>query len=146
MNQLTNLRHEFNSAPSPRSETETPKDFWISAPLVFTVNGRGVTRWTGEKFSENAVTGTRSIIDQIACRSASCLRHRRADDCRASNVLPAGFNWSLSLASVIRKTQESLSQKIDIFMLFYRVDLIRPRKLCRRMETSVIANTRRRIL
>lgn len=122
MNQLTNLRHESNSAPSPRSETETLKGLWISAPLVCTLSVRGVISRTGEKFSENAVTGT--IIDQIACRSASCLRHRRADDCRASNVLPAGFNWSLLLASVIRKTQERLSQKTDIFVLFYRVNLI----------------------
>jgi RHS repeat-associated protein len=101
------------------------------APNISLPKGGGAIRGIGEKFAANPVTGTGSMSVPIATspgRSGFGPQLSLSYDSGASNG-PFGFGWSLSLPSIIRKTDKGLPQYLDaedsdIFMLSGAEDLV----------------------
>lgn len=97
--------------------------------------GGGAIRGIGEKFSANPVTGTGSLTVPIATspgRSGFGPHLILTYDSGAGNG-PFGFGWTLSLASISRKTDKGLpryvntdseTEQSDVFMLSGMEDLV----------------------
>jgi RHS repeat-associated protein len=93
--------------------------------------GGGAIRGIGEKFAANPVTGTGSMSVPIATspgRSGFGPQLSLSYDSGTGNS-PFGFGWSLSLPSIIRKTDKGLpryfdAEDSDIFILSGAEDLV----------------------
>src|SRR4029453_18300689 len=93
--------------------------------------GGGAIRGMGEKFAANPVTGTGSMTVPIATspgRSGFGPQLSLSYDSGAGNG-PYGFGWSLSLPTIIRKTEKGLpkyedADESDVFILSGAEDLV----------------------
>jgi RHS repeat-associated protein len=103
----------------------------FSAPQVSLPKGGGAIRGIGEKFAANPVTGTGSLSVPIAVppgRSGFAPQLSLSYDSGSGNG-PFGFGWSLSLASITRKTDKGLpryddTEESDVFLLSGAEDLV----------------------
>lgn len=118
---------------SQRSEQRGVSDdkFAVRAPSITLPKGGGAIRGIGEKFAANPVTGTGSMAVPIATspgRSGFGPQLSLTYDSGAGNG-PFGFGWSLSLPSIMRKTDKGLPKYLDadesdIFILSGAEDLV----------------------
>jgi hypothetical protein len=105
----------------------------LSAPSIALPKGGGAVRGIGEKFTANPVTGTGTMSVPIATspgRSGFGPLLSLSYDSGAGNG-PFGFGWSLTLASVTRKTDKGLPRYLDggvedsdVFILSGAEDLV----------------------
>jgi RHS repeat-associated protein len=118
-------RTEETSDSTPgRSGSFTP-------PAISLPRGGGAIRGIGEKFAANPVTGSGSMTVSIAtspARSRFGPELTLSYDSGSGNG-PFGFGWSLSLASITRKTDKGLPQyrdaeESDVFILSGAEDLV----------------------
>lgn len=101
------------------------------APTIQLPKGGGAIRGIGEKFAANPVTGTGSMTVPIATspgRTGFGPQLSLSYDSGAGNG-PFGFGWSLSLPSIMRKTDKGLPQyndsgESDVFLLSGVEDLV----------------------
>jgi hypothetical protein len=106
-------------------------DNQFSAPSIAVPKGGGAIRGIGEKFGTNPVTGTGSMAVPIATspgRSGFGPQLSLSYDSGAGNG-PFGFGWSLSVPSIVRKTDKGLPQyddaeDSDVFILSGAEDLV----------------------
>lgn len=102
-----------------------------SPPTISLPKGGGAIRGIGEKFGANPVTGTGSMTVPIAIspgRSGFGPQLSLSYDSGAGNG-PFGFGWSLSLPSIVRKTDKGLpkyrdTDESDVFILSGAEDLV----------------------
>jgi RHS repeat-associated protein len=102
-----------------------------SPPAISLPKGGGAIRGMGEKFAANPVTGTGSMTVPIATspgRSGLGPQLALSYDSGAGNG-SFGFGWSLSLASITRKTAQGLPKyedpnESDVFILSGAEDLV----------------------
>ena len=107
------------------------RDGLPSPPAVSLPKGGGAIRGMGEKFAANPVTGTGSMTVPIFAspgRSGFGPQLSLSYDSGAGNG-PFGFGWSLSLPSIMRKTDKGLPQyrdaaESDVFVLSGAEDLV----------------------
>ena len=100
-------------------------------PAISLPKGGGAIRGMGEKFAANPVTGTGSMTVPIATspgRSGFGPQLALSYDSGAGNG-PYGLGWSLSLASITRKTEKGLpryedADESDVFILSGAEDLV----------------------
>ena len=100
-------------------------------PAITLPKGGGAIRGIGEKFSANPVTGTGSISVPLPLspgRSNFGPELQLAYDSGSGNG-PFGIGWSLSLPSIMRKTDKGLPQYLDhdesdVFILSGAEDLV----------------------
>jgi Salmonella virulence plasmid 65kDa B protein len=86
-----------------------------SPPAISLPKGGGAIRGIGEKFAANPATGTGAMSVPIAVspgRAGFGPKLTLSYDSGAGNG-PFGFGWSLSLASIVRKTDKGLPQYRD---------------------------------
>ena len=103
----------------------------FSPPTISLPKGGGAIRGMGEKFAANPVTGTASLsvpIQTSPGRSGFGPQFSLSYDSGAGNG-PFGFGWSLSLPSIIRKTDKGLplyrdAEESDVFILSGAEDLV----------------------
>ncbi|HEU4855031.1 MAG TPA: SpvB/TcaC N-terminal domain-containing protein, partial [Nitrosospira sp.] len=124
---------ERQAVPAARSDKENQKsdEFTLSAPQISLPKGGGAIRGMGEKFAANPVTGTGSMTVPIATspgRNGFGPQLSLSYDSGSGNG-PFGFGWSLSLPSIIRKTDKGLPQYLDaeesdVFILSGAEDLV----------------------
>lgn len=103
----------------------------ISPPSISLPKGGGAIRGMGEKFAANPVTGTGSMSVPISTspgRSSFGPQLSLSYDSGAGNG-PFGFGWSLSLPSIMRKTDKGLpkyhdAEDSDVFILSGAEDLV----------------------
>ena len=103
----------------------------VPAPAVILPKGGGAIRGIAEKFAANAVTGAGSLtipITASAGRSGFGPELTLGYDSANGNG-PFGFGWSLSLASISRKTSKGLPryadhEDSDVFILSASEDLV----------------------
>ncbi|MDO8948377.1 MAG: SpvB/TcaC N-terminal domain-containing protein [Desulfocapsaceae bacterium] len=108
----------------------------IHSPSINLPKGGGAIRGMGEKFAANPVTGTGSMSIPISTspgRSGFGPQLSLSYDSGSGNG-PFGFGWSLSLPSIIRKTDKGLpryfdahgseNQDSDVFILSGAEDLV----------------------
>jgi RHS repeat-associated protein len=103
------------------------------APTLTLPKGGGAIRGIGEKFAANPVTGTGTLSVPLAVspgRSGFGPQLSLSYDSGAGNG-PFGFGWSLSLPSIMRKTDKGLPKyddlhedDLDIFVLSGAEDLV----------------------
>jgi hypothetical protein len=87
----------------------------IQPPAITLPKGGGAIRAIGEKFAANPVTGTGSMTVPIYTspgRSGLGPQLSLSYDSGAGNG-PFGFGWSLSLPSIMRKTDKGLPRYQD---------------------------------
>lgn len=113
---IPTTRNEASSGlPGRSSSSESSEPFLVGAPSISLPKGGGAIRGIGEKFAANPVTGTGSMSVPIATspgRSGFGPQLTLSYDSSAGNG-PFGFGWSLSLPSIIRKTDKGLPQYLD---------------------------------
>ena len=100
---------------SPSRDQAPPSDVGSRAPLIQLPKGGGAIRGMGEKFAAKPVTGTGSMSVTIPIspeRSGFGPQLSLSYDSRAGNR-PFAFGWSLSLPSIMRKTDKGLPQYFD---------------------------------
>lgn len=105
--------------------------FSISAQALSLPKGDGATRWIGEKFAANPVTGAGSMNVPIATspgQSGVSPQLSLSYDSGAGNGA-CGFGWSLSPPAITRKTDKGFPQyrdaeKSDAFLLSGAEDLV----------------------
>src|SRR2546422_731366 len=103
----------------------------FTSPAISLPKGGGAIRGIGEKFAANPVTGSGSMTVSIATsptRSRFGPELTLSYDSGSGNG-PFGFGWSLSLASITRKTDKGLPQyrdaeESDVFILSGAEDLV----------------------
>ncbi|PTQ91464.1 RHS repeat-associated protein [Nitrosomonas nitrosa] len=128
------MRQQVNQAETQtRTEGQSTEkqSFSQSAPTITLPKGGGAIRGMGEKFAANPVTGTGSMSVPIATspgRAGFGPQLSLSYDSGAGNG-PFGFGWSLSLASITRKTDKGLpqyqdSEESDVFILSGAEDLV----------------------
>jgi hypothetical protein len=118
-----------HSESKPTSNTET--SYFSPPPAVTLPKGGGAIQGIGEKFAANPVTGTASLSVPIVAtpsRSDFYPKLSLSYDSGAGNS-PFGFGWTLSVPSVVRKTEKGLPQyqdaiESDIFILSEAEDLV----------------------
>src|SRR2546427_9913949 len=113
------------------SESSSASDGPFAPPAISLPRGGGAIRGIGEKFAANPVTGSGSMTVALAtspARSRFGPQLTLSYDSGSGNG-PFGFGWSLSLASVTRKTDKGLPQyrdaeESDVFILSGAEDLV----------------------
>src|SRR2546428_10532779 len=113
------------------SESSPASDGSFTPPAISLPKGGGAIRGIGEKFAANPVTGSGSMTVPLAtspARSRFGPQLTLSYDSGSGNG-PFGFGWSLSLASVTRKTDKGLPQyqdadESDVFILSGAEDLV----------------------
>src|SRR5262245_31609015 len=103
----------------------------LVAPAVSLPKGGGAIKGIGEKFAANPVTGTGSMsipIETSAGRSGFGPRLELTYDSGAGNG-PFGFGWTLTVPSIVRKTDLGLpryedAEESDVFILWGAEDLV----------------------
>ncbi|HET6232637.1 MAG TPA: SpvB/TcaC N-terminal domain-containing protein, partial [Longimicrobiaceae bacterium] len=103
----------------------------FAPPQVSLPKGGGAIRGIGEKFAANPVTGTGSLSVPIAVppgRSGFAPQLSLSYDSGSGNG-PFGLGWSLSLASITRKTDKGVpryedADESDVFLLSGAEDLV----------------------
>ena len=103
----------------------------IGAPAIALPKGGGAIRGIGEKFEANSVTGSGSVSVPLPTshgRSGFGPQLSGAYDSGSGNG-PFGFGWSLSIASIARKTDKGLPQyrdaeEFDVYILSGAEDLV----------------------
>src|SRR4051812_41460689 len=99
------------AAPRGRDGASGEK-FGVTAQQISMPKGGGAIRGIGEKFAANPTSGTGSITVPIATspgRAGFGPQLALSYDSGAGNG-PFGFGWSLSVASITRKTDKGLPQ------------------------------------
>src|SRR5712691_6292017 len=102
-----------NSQPTTSTNKDAQSDTGYAstaAPSISLPKGGGAIHGIGEKFAANPVTGTGSMVVPIALspgRSGFGPQVTLSYDSGAGNG-PFGFGWSLSLPSIVRKTDKGL--------------------------------------
>jgi virulence plasmid B protein len=118
-------------APRAKPEGTASQQFRVEAPQLTLPKGGGAVRGIGEKFAANPVTGTGSLTVPIYTspgRSGFGPQLSLSYDSGSGNG-PFGFDWSLALPAVTRKTDKGLpqyedAQESDIFVLSGVEDLV----------------------
>src|SRR2546425_13151111 len=113
------------------SESSSASDGPFAPPAISLPRGGGAIRGIGEKFAANPVTGSGSMTVSIAtspARSRFGPELTLSYDSGSGNG-PFGFGWSLSLASITRKTDKGLPQyrdaeESDVYILSGAEDLV----------------------
>ena len=103
----------------------------LPAPAVSLPKGGGAIKGIGEKFAANPVTGTGSMtipIETSTGRSGFGPRLELTYDSGAGNG-PFGFGWTLTVPSIVRKTDLGLpryqdAEESDVFILWGAEDLV----------------------
>ncbi len=103
----------------------------LAPPAISLPKGGGAIRGVGEKFAANLVTGTGSMTVPIAVspgRSGLGPELSVSYDSGSGNG-PFGFGWSLSIPSIIRKTDKGLpeyldAEESDVFVVSGSEDLV----------------------
>jgi hypothetical protein len=122
----------FSRPQNPGGDSSTPTGgVAIEPPTISLPKSGGAIRGIGEKFAANPVTGTGSMSVPIATspgRSGFGPQLSLSYDSAAGNG-PFGFGWSLSLASITRKTDKGLpryfdAEDSDTFILSGAEDLV----------------------
>jgi RHS repeat-associated protein len=117
---------------SPREQVSTQDaKFNVSAPQITLPKGGGAIAGIGEKFAANPVTGTGTMTVPVFTspgRSGFGPQLSLSYDSGAGNG-PFGFGWSLSAASITRRTDKGLPKyfdalECDIFILSGAEDLV----------------------
>jgi hypothetical protein len=114
-----------------QAKASTQHQSGVTAPAITLPKGDGAIRGIGEKFAANPVTGTGSVSVPIATspgRSGFGPQLALSYDSGAGNG-PFGFDWSLSLPQITRKTDKGLPQyygaeESDVFILSGAEDLV----------------------
>ncbi len=114
-----------------KSDGATQGQNSLSAPAISLPKGGGAIRGIGEKFANNPVTGAGSLSVPLAAspgRSGFGPQLSLSYDSGSGNG-PFGFGWSLSLASITRKTDKGLpryrdAEESDVFLLSGTEDLV----------------------
>jgi RHS repeat-associated protein len=107
----------------------------VSAPTLSLPKGGGAIHGIGEKFAANPVTGTASMSVPVPTspgRSGFGPTLALSYDSGAGNG-PFGFGWTLSTASIVRKTDKGLPlyddlAESDVFILSGAEDLVAVRR------------------
>jgi RHS repeat-associated protein len=119
------------SSGEPKVESVSKGQSPFSAPAVSLPKGGGAIHSIGEKFAANPVTGTGSMSVPISVSPGrSGLSPQLSisyNSGNGNNIL--GFGWSLSLASITRKTDKGLpryndTDESDVFILSGSEDLV----------------------
>lgn len=119
----------MNSKAPQKPDEQADQRF--SPPAVSLPKGGGAIKGIGEKFAANPVTGTGSMSVPIATspgRAGFGPQLSLTYDSGSGNG-PFGFGWSLSLPSIMRKTDKGLPQyddarESDVFILTGSEDLV----------------------
>ncbi|MBC8120910.1 MAG: VCBS repeat-containing protein [Gemmatimonadaceae bacterium] len=125
---------DTRNASGQKTQPESGERAVPGVPSVFAVSlpkGGGAIKGMGEKFAANPVTGTGSMSVPLATspgRSGFGPQLFLSYDSGTGNT-PFGFGWSLSLPSLIRKTDKGLPRywdetESDVFMLSGAEDLV----------------------
>lgn len=124
---MQNERRSSERNPTTNADTS----YFSPPPAVTLPKGGGAIQGIGEKFAANPVTGTASLSIPIVAtpsRSDFYPKLSLSYDSGAGNS-PFGFGWTLSVPSVVRKTEKGLPQyqdaiESDIFILSEAEDLV----------------------
>ena len=119
----------MNSKAPPKTDEQPDQRF--SPPAVSLPKGGGAIKGIGEKFAANPVKGTGSMSVPIATspgRAGFGPQLSLTYDSGSGNG-PFGFGWSLSLPSIMRRTDKGLPQyddagESDVFILSGSEDLV----------------------
>ena len=101
--------------PAPAERPSNPAASVVAAPELALPKGGGSVRNIGEKFAANPVSGTGTFtipIETSPGRSGFGPQLALTYDSGAGNG-PFGFDWSLSLPQITRKTDKGLPQYYD---------------------------------
>ncbi len=113
------------------SQGSAVEQFAVASPAINLPKGGGAIRGMGEKFAANPVTGTGSMTVPIPTspgRSGFGPQLSLSYDSGSGNG-PFGFGWSLSLPSIMRKTDKGLPHyddagESDVYVLSGAEDLV----------------------
>lgn len=117
--------------PFPQENSKSSEQSIVSAPTISLPKVGEAIRGIGEKFTANPVTGTGSMSVPIATspgRAGFGPQFSLSYDLGSGNGL-FGYGWSLTLSSIIRKTDKGLPKyqdavDSDVFILSGAEDLV----------------------